>query len=372
MITKPLGKTGKTVSALGFGGMRFDTNRSLEDNAALVKLAYDKGISYFDTAPYYCKGTSESIYGLAFREMPREKFIVSTKTMAKDDPTADAVRRRVETSLQRMGLEKIDILHMWCILDREQYDQVLQPGGPYAGALRLKEEGLIDHIFFSVHAPGAEIARMVQDHLYEGVTLGYSAMNFPYRKLGLEAAYREGLAVITMNPLGGGVIPRNQEYFSFLQVDPKYSVAQSALRFNAAHREIAVTLCGFSTAQEIEEGVAAMEDLELFTPGALDRLRQHIVDHMDQVCTNCHYCLPCPKGLDIPGFMEVYNYYLLKGKEAAQKEYDISPWLIEPDAAHLPDACIGCGVCEKRCTQKLPIIQRMAWCRDHIRFISGE
>ena len=54
MYYKEYGRTGKKVSAVGFGGMRFDMSRSIKDNAELVRYANSKGINYFDTAPGYC------------------------------------------------------------------------------------------------------------------------------------------------------------------------------------------------------------------------------------------------------------------------------------------------------------------------------
>jgi predicted aldo/keto reductase-like oxidoreductase len=76
------GKTGKRVSVIGFGGMRFDTGLSQDENAELVRYASSKGINYFDTAPGYCGDQSEDIYGLAFQDMPGE-FFVSTKGMTR-------------------------------------------------------------------------------------------------------------------------------------------------------------------------------------------------------------------------------------------------------------------------------------------------
>ncbi len=66
------GKTGKKVSVVGFGGMRFDLNKSNEENAELLKYANAKGINYFDTAPGYCKDRSEDIFGIALQDMPKD------------------------------------------------------------------------------------------------------------------------------------------------------------------------------------------------------------------------------------------------------------------------------------------------------------
>ena len=71
MIYKSYGKTGLNVSAVGFGGMRFDLTRSQEDNAGLLRYAADKGINYFDTAPGYCNDKSEDIFGIAIGQMAR-------------------------------------------------------------------------------------------------------------------------------------------------------------------------------------------------------------------------------------------------------------------------------------------------------------
>lgn len=86
------GKTGKMVSVVGYGGLRFDLEKSNQENADLVKYAYEKGINYFDTAPGYCDDRSEDIFGLAFRQMIKEgktDFYVSTKEKPKACDTSE-------------------------------------------------------------------------------------------------------------------------------------------------------------------------------------------------------------------------------------------------------------------------------------------
>src|SRR6056297_3016576 len=110
----PYGKTRKTVSAIGFGGMRFDTSRPIEENADLVRYACSKGINYFDTAPGYCGDKSEEIFGEAFKDMPGE-FYCSTKAMPVHFDTADKAKEQVKKSLDRLGVDKIDFYHVWCL-----------------------------------------------------------------------------------------------------------------------------------------------------------------------------------------------------------------------------------------------------------------
>jgi len=101
MLYKPYGSTGLSVSALGFGGMRFENQEDVDGCAALVKACYDAGITYFDTAIGY--GKSEERMGVAFKEMRHTRaqrpFYVATKTFSA---TADDVRRELRASFDSL------------------------------------------------------------------------------------------------------------------------------------------------------------------------------------------------------------------------------------------------------------------------------
>lgn len=367
MIYKPYGKTGKMVSAIGFGGMRFADDCSIEEGAEVVRHASRLGINYFDTAPFYCNDRSEAIFGEAFKNMPND-FYVSTKSSIGNEPDADAVRRRIENSLKRLGVNKIDFFNMWCILTFDQYKQVMAKEGPYWGALKAKEEGLIDHLVFSTHASGSEIRQIVEEGYFDGVTLGYNAINFPYRGEGIEAAYEHGLGVVTMNPLGGGLIPQNQEYFSFLKQNPEESTIQAALRFNASHESISVVLAGMGTKEEVEHNVKAVEQVSILNKEKIDRIKGMLREDMNGFCTTCQYCKHCPKGINIPVFMELYNAYILKGIEGCHEKYaELKKFnAIKPGEMPMPKDCVKCGKCEKLCTQKLSIVDRLMWLDEQI------
>ncbi|MEA2022410.1 MAG: aldo/keto reductase, partial [Candidatus Caldatribacteriota bacterium] len=210
MIYKEYGKTGEKVSAVGFGGMRFDTLKSKKENAELLRYANSKGINYFDTAPYYCNDQSEDIFGIAFKNMPTD-FYVSTKGNPNQFSTAEKAKNAVKKSLDRLGLSKINFYHIWCLLKMENYKLAMKPGGQYEGLLQCKEEGLIDHIVFSSHQPGYEIKEILEDGKVEGVLLGINILNFPYRWDGVAAAYQKGYGVAAMNPLFGGAIPTHEK-----------------------------------------------------------------------------------------------------------------------------------------------------------------
>ena len=124
MMYSDYGKTGAKVSAVGFGGMRFDESKSNEENAQLLLYAQSKGINYFDTAPEYCSDTSEDIFGIALTQMAdsRSRYYVSTKGMPVDVDTADKARAAVEKSMKRLNVDRIDFYHVWCIRRVDQYE----------------------------------------------------------------------------------------------------------------------------------------------------------------------------------------------------------------------------------------------------------
>lgn len=359
MIYKPYGKTGKNVSVLGFGGMRFRREEYEKDPgicAEVVRYASEKGINYFDTAPDYCDDKSELIFGKAFENMPNP-FYVSTKSMILFDKTADDVRRRCETSLKRLNVGKIDFFHMWCVLNLGQYRRVMAPGGPYEGAMKLKEEGLIGHICISTHANGPEIREIVGQGGYDGILLGYNVSNFAFRQEGLKAAYEKGMGVVTMNPLGGGLIPQNPQFFSYLSDGTTDTPVQAALRFNMSHKEIAVTLSGMGTKAEVDENTAAAQNLTELTEEKLEELKQHLNASMDKLCTGCGYCDSCPAGIPIPKMMDAYNAKIITGRDEAVTNRLNHHWGIKKKTA---GKCTRCGQCERLCTQHLPIIERLA------------
>ncbi len=92
-------------------------------------------------------------------------------------------------------------------MDLDQLQLISRAGGPYDGALKAREEGLIEHICCTVHASGDAIAAIVREDLFEGLTLGYNILNHDFRKKGLQTAVAAGLGVVTMNPPGGGMSP---------------------------------------------------------------------------------------------------------------------------------------------------------------------
>ena len=322
----------------------------------MVKAAYDAGINYFDTAPGY--GESENLFGRAFKEMKKTRgekpFYVSTKSM-KADPAS--IRKDLETSLTRMGLDYVDFFHMWCVLSFDAYEK-RKAAGVLAEIERLKEEGLIRHICLSTHVTGADIARMLDDYSFESVLFGYSAMNFAYRELGMEAASRLGRGVVVMNPLGGGIIPRHPERFEFVRTGDDETVVQGALRFLLNDPRITVVLVGFGKMEHLVEALAAADGFRPISSATVGTIRDNLNESYNRMCTGCAYCDDCSQGVPIPKLMDAYNHYILSGDTKVMLNRLAWHWGIGTDAECLR-ACTECGLCEQVCTQKLPIMESL-------------
>lgn len=356
MLTRPYGSTGKHVSAIGFGAMRFPDQNNVEACASLVKTAYDAGINYFDTAIGY--GKSEELCGVAFAEMQKTRaqrpFYVATKTFAASETD---VRRELETSLTRMKLPYVDFYHVWCVLSPDAWKE-RKAGGVLKAFEKMKAEGLVKHICVSSHMSGSDIGSVLEEYPFDGVLLGYSAMNFAFREAALEAAAKLNRGVVVMNPLGGGVIPQFPDRFAFVKTRPDETVVEGALRFLINDPRITVSLVGFSTVEQIREACRAVDGFQPIPPAKLAEIRASVKQAFNELCTGCQYCDDCPQGIPVPKFMDAYNQYMLQGKAQELVNRLKWHWGIQAETDYL-QKCTECGQCEAACTQHLPIIQRL-------------
>ncbi len=354
MIYNRLGKTSLRASAVGFGGMRFRDPNDLKASVATVKRALEQGINYFDTAPVYCAGKSEEIFGEALKG---EDVIISTKSAS---PNAKGVMDDIERSLKKLKRDYVDIFHIWCVMTMEDY-KARKTGGAIDAALKAREKGLIKHFFISTYMEGKDIAKVIDEGIFEGVTLGFSIINAPYRIDGIKAAKEAGIAVVCMNPLGGGIIPRRPDYFSEIKSSEDASVVVAALRYIFSVEGVTVALVGFADEKEVDEAVKSVNPLVKWSKERMQAVAESLRREHNAICTGCSYCVPCHKGVDIPKLMQAWNHKILTGKDSAVINSLDNEWDISLEMAAL---CVECGACEKKCTQKLPIVDRLKAIRD--------
>ncbi len=202
MEYRSLGKTGLKVSVAGLGcggNSRLGLGRgaSVDDCVAVVRTAVDLGVNFLDTAEAY--GTEE-IVGTAARNYDRDKLVISTKAIFRGgDETAEAVTRKVEAALKRLGLDYVDIFHFHAV-NPETYDHhrdVLAPA-----LLKLKEQGKVRHVGVTETGPrdpGQKmLARAIKDDPWEVIMLAYSLMNQGARRNVFPVTQRRGIGTLLM------------------------------------------------------------------------------------------------------------------------------------------------------------------------------
>jgi predicted aldo/keto reductase-like oxidoreductase len=356
MLYREYGQTGKKVSLLGFGGMRFAKIDDHDECVRVMAAAAEGGVNYFDTAPGYFETKSETVFGKGFAELRRRglPYYSATKTFASGP---DEIRREIEAQLKRMDIPAIDFYHIWCITSLDNWRSRKQ-NGILQTFRKLKEEGLIRHICVSSHLIKDEIKELLMEqNTFEGVLFGYSAYNFQTRQAAFDAIRKNKLGAVVMNPLGGGVIPQHPEKFGYLCRSGE-SVVTAALRFLWDHPDITSTLVGFENVAQVQEALAAMEAYKPRTEAELEAVKSRALSSIEGICTGCAYCDDCPQGIPIPMFMDAYNHKILNKERPGDHIADRLRWHwnLERSAA---GNCTVCGQCENACTQHLNIIDRL-------------
>jgi hypothetical protein len=335
--------------------MRFQAIDDREACVGMMVAAAEAGINYFDTAPDYFGIKSEVVFGEGFRELSRRgfPFFTSTKTTQS---TETGIRRELDAQLKRLGRDAIDFYHVWCISSLPEWKR-RKKGGVVAAFRRLKEEGLIRHICVSSHLIGEEIRELLMEGVFEGVLFGYSAYNFNVREKAFEAITAHDLGCVVMNPLGGGIIPRNPRLFDFLRTRPGETVVQAALRFLFSQERITCSLVGFGSKAQVGEALGALDGFVPLAASDIARIKGGLGRSFADLCTGCRYCDSCPEGLPIPKLMDAWNYGRLHGNRKAAMDRLAWHWSLSPSDA---GRCTRCAQCESLCTQHLPIMDRMA------------
>jgi predicted aldo/keto reductase-like oxidoreductase len=365
MIYRAYGKTGVTVSLLGFGGMRFAHIDDHDECIRMMITAAEGGINYFDTAPDYFGVKSETVFGKGLEALRRRglPYYVATKTFKT---TEGDIRREIEAQLKRLQVPAVDFYHVWCVTSLDNW-AARKRDGILNTLKKLKAEGLIRHICVSSHLIQDEIEELLMEGVFEGVLFGYSAYNFKTRERAFNAIRAKQLGAVVMNPLGGGIVPQHPDLFRFLggQKMNRAAAVRDGLRFLWDHRDITVTLVGFSSEAEIREALEIMEGYRPRTEAELEAVKAGAAASFEGICTGCAYCDGCPQDIPIPKYMDAYNQKLLAASSrgnAAMDERLRMHWNISPRGAA---ECVACGQCESACTQHLDIIKRL-------QFIAGK
>ena len=362
------GKTGIQVSRLGFGCMRFPSREvdgkkvfDEEESIRMMHRAMELGVNYFDTAPGYCEKQSEIIVGKALKGR-RDKVYLSTK-YPSEEASGDDLERKLETSLKKLDTDYIDFYHMWGISLKTFVERLDTPDGPMARARKLRDAGVIRHISFSFHDAPENMIEIIQrgEGVFASVLCQYNLLDRANEDA-IAYAHEQGLGVTIMGPVGGGRLGAPSKVIQDLLPGKVQSSAEMALRFVMNNRNVNIALSGMSSMDMVEENAAVASNMEPLTPEEEARIAASLEENRrlaDLYCTGCNYCMPCPKGINIPESFKMMNYHRVYGlTKFARDNYariGKEPWLNFQNAA----ACVQCGACEKKCPQHLHIREQL-------------
>lgn len=369
MKYRKLTKNGPDISLLGYGCMRFPSkNGSINKELAFsqMKLAFDNGVNYFDTAYPYHGGRSEVVLGEFIQKYDiRDKVYIADKLPAFLVNKSSQIEKFFNTQLSRLSTDYIDfyLMHM---LDSFKSWEKLKSLGILEFIDEKKKSGEIKYIGFSFHGKHEEFVKILEDYDWDFCQIQYNYLDVNYQagKAGLKKAYELGIGVIIMEPLRGGSLAINapdrvKDLFS--SQSPINSPAYWSLRWIMNHKEVSVVLSGMNVNEHILDNVdvASNTDIGCMTNGELDVVieAKSIFDELMKVnCTGCNYCMPCPFGVDIPATFSEYNSKYFFGGGFMNRFMYIgraSGFMGEKKSGG--NSCTGCGKCIKHCPQNIDI-----------------
>lgn len=204
MPKRVLGKTGVEVSILALGGvigMQLPPSDD-HDPVAIAEAALDLGITYFDTAPSYNKGQSETNYGQVLARHRNDVFL-ACKT---GDRSYDGTMRSVEQSLKRLRTDSLDLLQIHGITSRDDLPAWGKPDGVFSALQKLREQKVTRFIGVTGHDSAEMLRRAIQMYEFDTLltTLNPVSRRRPYREDLLKVANDKRMGVIGMKVMGGG------------------------------------------------------------------------------------------------------------------------------------------------------------------------
>ena len=362
-------KYGKELSILGFGCMRFPRKNGktdMDETEREIMTAIDKGVNYFDTA-YIYPGSEAALGEILERNGARDKVYIATKLPHYLIKSREELDKKFDEQLRRLRTDHIDYYLMHMLTDTATWKRLVDMGIEEWIAEK-KASGQIRQVGFSYHGGTEAFCRLVDVYDWDFTQIQYNYMDEHSQagRRGLHYAHKKGLAVIIMEPLRGGRLVKNLPQSAtriFENYKTKHTPASWALRWLWDQKEVTVVLSGMNSDAMVRENIetassAAVGALSESDKAMLQSVVRAINTKMRVGCTGCGYCMPCPKGVDIPGTFAAYNRRFTDGKFWGLMDYFLCTTLRTNSAA--ASECIGCGKCEKHCPQNLPIRKHLA------------
>lgn len=361
-------KYGNQISQLGYGCMRFTKkggSADYEKAEAEVLRAIELGVNYFDTA-YIYPGNEECLGKILANNHVREKINIATKLPQYMIKTKAAIDKTFEEELRRLRTDYIDYYLMHMFTDIQEWENI-KALGIEDWIKEHKANGSIRQIGFSYHGDTDMFLKILDAYDWDFCQIQYNYMDEHSQagRKGLMAATKKGIPVIIMEPLRGGKLVNQlpEEALTLMKDSERaYSAAEWGLRWLWDQPEVTCILSGMNSMEMVEENIRIASEVEAgqFTESDFELIEnvKSIIRQKEKVgCTGCRYCMPCPKGVDIPGIFHYYNLTALQKKSSARFEFARNLGIRQEPV--FASQCIGCGKCEKHCPQHINIREKL-------------
>ena len=361
-------KNGNDLSILGYGCMRFTRKGSgidIEKTEKELLTAYRAGVNYYDTA-YIYPGSEAALGEILERNHIRDKVNIATKLPQYLIGNRPALDRYFGEELNRLRTDHVDYYLMHHLTDVAMWEK-LKKVGILDWIREKKETGAIRNIGFSYHGNTENFLRILNDYDWDFCQIQYNYLDEVAQagRAGLQAAAAKGIPVMIMEPLRGGKLVNmlpDAARKAMADSGRNWSPAEWGLRWLYNQPEVTVVLSGMNstemveancrTASEAKSGSMSGEDLE-----TLEKVKRAIREKEKVGCTGCRYCMPCPKGVDIPGIFRCWNAMYTESKSAGRTQFIQTVGLTREPA--FASQCIRCGKCEQHCPQSIPIREKL-------------
>ena len=362
------------LSILGYGCLRFSKKGTAIDQKKAeeeMRLAVEKGVNYFDTA--YTYPGSEEALGTFLAKGYRDRVNIATKLPHYYVKKEGDMERYFMEQLSRLKTDHVEYYLMHMLNDIAAWER-LKSLGIEEWIAEKKAKGQIRNIGFSFHGGTENFLRIIDACDWDFCQIQYNYMDEHSQagRRGLLHAAEKGLPVIIMEPLRGGRLVQGLPVSAkklIQQTEPKRSPAEWGLRWLWNQPQVTVVLSGMNDVSQVEENVriadgaaaGSMTEEEL---AVIERIKSEINKYVKVPCTGCGYCMPCPRGVDIPVCFQSYNTSYTDSYYQGQKAYFMCNALrTNPSGA---SNCIRCGKCEKHCPQGIKIPQELAKVRRRL------
>jgi len=305
-----LGRTGWQVSdiVLGTGAIHG------ENGEQVARLALERGVNYFDTAPDYAGAGSEQAMGRALRSVPRDQVFIATKFCTPEGhlgPGTSVARYKeaIEQSLGRLGTDHVDLVHVHSC---DEIPRLMDPNMHEAFDL-LKQEGKVRFLGFSSHTPNlVQVANQAIDSgRFDVMMLAYHHGIWPQMPALIHRARTErDMGVVAMKTLKGA---KHQGLADFRDHADAYS--QAALKWVLSNPDVSCAVISFSLPQHVDEYLfASGQEVTKKDVAILEEYDRQILG--TYCAPHCGKCLDrCPEELAIPDVLRHRMYFEDYGRE---------------------------------------------------------